>query len=162
MSWNIDVILIKDGHNRRLDALVSDILVPRYEFLGFDDATSSRMYRNLTAGAIPGWGIVIDVGHRLRNDAFYWREVSSGTSVLLVHLGGTPMLRRYVDGQLVAEAEGIVACRALLTTTPSAHLEDGEHVAQALIEQELGATLFDATSFVGFTVFEPDLPKTST
>jgi hypothetical protein len=27
-------------------------------------------------------------------------------------------------------------------------------VAQALMEQELGASLFDAISFVGFTVFE--------
>jgi hypothetical protein len=92
----------------------------------------------------------------LRGYEPYWREVSAGTSALLVHLGRTPMLRRYVDGQLVGEAEGIAACRALLKTTPSAHfadLEDGENVAQALMEQEFGASLFDATSFVGFTVF---------
>ena len=30
----------------------------------------------------------------------------------------------------------------------------GEILAHALIEQELGASLFDVTSFVGFTVFE--------
>lgn len=157
MSWNIDIILIKDGHNRRLEDLVPDVLEPRYEFLGWDDATSSSMYQKLTAGVIPGWGIVFDVGHRLRGFASYWREVSVGTSALLVHLGDDPLFRRYVNGELVTEAEGIAACRALITTTPSARfakLEFGEDVAHALMEQELGASLLDAVSFVGFTVFE--------
>jgi hypothetical protein len=162
VAWNIDVILIKDGHNRRLEELVPDILVPRYEFLGFDDATSSRLYENISAGVIPGWGIVFDVGHRSRRDTYYWRQVSAGTAALLVHLGANPMFWRYVNGQLAVEAQGIQACRAHLTKPPSANfadLEDGESVAQALIEQELGASLFDATSFVGFTVFELDRPK---
>ena len=57
MSWDIDVILIKDGHNRRLDELVLDLLSPRYEFLGFEDASSSRFADVVSAGTIPGWGI---------------------------------------------------------------------------------------------------------
>ncbi len=153
---DIDVILIKDGHNRRLDELVLDILSPRYEFLGFEDASSSRFADVVSAGVIPGWGIVIDVGLRLRRSPSYWAEVSADTSVLLVHIGMQPMIRRYTNGQLLVDATGVPACRALLIS-PSAQFTDqgdGEILAHALIEQELGASLFDATSFVGFTVFE--------
>lgn len=150
-AWNIDVILIKDGHSRRLDELVLDILAPRYEFLGFDDAASSRYDDVVSAGVIPGWGIVVDIGCRLRASRAYWPEVSAGTSVLLVHIGMTPMLRRYTNGQLMVEAAGVPACRLLLMR-PSAKftdLEDGEILAHALIEQELGVGLLDATLYVG-------------
>ena len=156
MAWNIDVILIKDGHNRRLDRLVLDLLAPRYEFVGFEDAASSRYADNASAGVIPGWGIVVDVGCRLRRSRAYWPEVSAETSVLLVHIGMNPVIRRYTNGQLVFEATGVQACRDLLIK-PSAKLtdlDDGEILAQALIEQELGVSLFDATRYVGFTVFE--------
>jgi hypothetical protein len=156
---NIDVILIKDGHNRRLDELVLDILEPRYEFLGLEDAMSSSYADVVSACVIPGWGIVVDVGCRLRASPSYWPEVSAKTSVLLVHVGKDPMIRRYANGQLLVDATGVQACRALLSTTPSARfteLDDGEILAHALIEQELGADLFDATSYVGFTVFGLD------
>jgi hypothetical protein len=156
VAWNIDVILIKDGHNRRLDSLVLDLLAPRYEFVGFEDATSSRYADNACAGVIPGWGIVIDVGCRLRASRAYWPEVSAETSVLLVHIGMDPMIRRYTRGQLVFEAKGVQACRDLLINPPAkvTNLDHGEILAHALIEQELGMSLFDATLNVGFTVFE--------
>ena len=86
----------------------------------------------------------------------YWAEVSADTSVLLVHIGMQPMIRRYTNGQLLVDATGVPACRAVLIS-PSAQFTDqgdGEILAHALIEQELGASLFDATGFVGFTVFE--------
>jgi hypothetical protein len=156
VAWNIDVILIKDGHNRRLESLVLDLLAPRYEFVGLDDAASSKYADGASAGVIPGWGIVVDVGCRLRASRAYWAEVSAETSVLLVHIGMDPMIRRYTNGQLVLEATGVKACRVLLIkpSTKFTDLDDGEILAHALIEQELGASLFDATLFVGFTVFE--------
>jgi len=159
VAWNIDVVLIKGGHNRRLDELVLDVLSPRYEFLGFEDASSVRYANVVSAAVIPGWGIVVDVGCRLRASRAYWPEVSAETTVLLVHIGMDPMIRRYTNGQLVTDATGVQACRALLTTpsTKFTELDDGEILAQALIEQELGAGLFDATLYVGFTVFEPPL-----
>jgi hypothetical protein len=156
MGWNTDVFLIKDGHNRRLADLVPDVLAPRYQFLGFEDASSVRFDDVISAGVIPGWGIVVDGGMRLRRSPTYQAEVSAGTMALLVHIADEPMIRRYVDGQLVSEATGVAACRAhLVSALPQfKDLDYGEVLAHALIGQELGSDLIDATAYVGFTVFE--------
>jgi hypothetical protein len=68
-------------------------------------------------------GIVIDVGLRLRRSLTYWAEVSADMSVLLVHIGMQPMIRRYMNGQLLVDATGVPACRALLIS-PSAQFTD--------------------------------------
>ena len=146
MSWNIDVMCIRD---RDLDVTgaVPDVFGPTGNHLGFEDATSSARGHDLCATRIGDWVVVIDVACRLSGFEPYLEEVSDGRELHVFRIANPPRHVHYRDRSKLADRRGLTECVAALAD-PAESEDDGELVAQELLHEttKLGfmAELWDA------------------
>ncbi len=153
MSWNIELMCIRDPH-LALDAAVPDVFSPTGAQHGFEDATSASRDNELSAARIRDWVVVIDVACRLSSalEAGMLDDVAKRREVHVFCVAGEPYHAHYHNGAKLHERTGTEACADALRN-PARDRDDGELVAWDLFHEQTGLALmtdlWDA-SYAGF------------
>jgi hypothetical protein len=153
MSWNIEVMCIRDPH-LDIDAAVPDVFGPTESRFCFEEATSVVRGNELCAARIGDWIVILDVGCRLSGFESYLKDVSDSREVHVIRISDTPLHLEYRDGVKRVDRRGIRDCVAAMTSPPR-NAKDGELVAQDLLREQtqlgFGNELWDAT-YQGFAL----------
>ncbi|GAA3870213.1 hypothetical protein [Streptomyces sedi] len=102
MGWSMEMAAVRTTD---LDEAVPHLFSPAGGTTRFEGATSMSRPPEMCAALVGGWAVVIDVEHRLSENAGHLRKASRATDVHLVRVDEVePAALHYRAGTLVSEA----------------------------------------------------------